>query len=84
MSDKLYDILNKIQRWLPFLAIFYVSIASTWGLPFSEEVSKTINAIAALLAGTLEVSCLVYTRKMKIISDAEQNEEFSAVGKGED
>lgn len=65
MNDKLYDVLNKIQRWLPSLALFYVAIASIWKLPLSEEICKTINAIAGLLAATLEISCVVYTRKLK-------------------
>lgn len=63
MSDRLYDILNKIQRWLPALALFYVSIAVVWNLPFGEEVSKTINALAALLATTLEIATMAYKRK---------------------
>lgn len=63
MSDRLYDILSKVQRWLPALAVFYITIASIWGLPFGDEISKTINAIAALLAATLEISTVVYHKK---------------------
>lgn len=65
MSDKLYDILSKVQRWLPALAVFYVSISNIWGMPFGDEVSKTIDAIAALLAATLEISTVVYHKKMQ-------------------
>lgn len=65
MSDKLYDILSKTQRWLPALAVFYATLAGTWGFPWGDEVSQTISAVAALLAATLEISTVVYHRKMK-------------------
>jgi len=55
MSNKLYDILNKIQRWLPALGAFYIAIASIWVLPLSDEINQTIAAIATLLAATLEI-----------------------------
>lgn len=55
MSNRLYDILNKIQRWLPALAAFYVAISAVWMLPYSDEVNKTIAAVATLLAATLEI-----------------------------
>ena len=55
MSNKLYDILNKIQRWLPAVGTFYIAIASIWMLPLADEVNKTIVAVATLLATTLEI-----------------------------
>lgn len=69
MSDKLYDILSKIQRWLPALAVFYITLSAIWGLPFGDEISKTINAVAALLAATLEISTVVYHKKIKEEAD---------------
>ncbi len=56
MSNKTYDILNKIQRWLPAIGIFYLAICEIWGLGFGNEVNSTIVAIATLLATTLEIS----------------------------
>ena len=55
MSDKLYDILNKIQRWLPALAAFYLGLSAIWPLPYGNEVNKTIALIATFLAATLEI-----------------------------
>lgn len=55
MSNKLYDILNKIQRWLPAVGTFYIALASIWMLPLADEVNKTIVAVATLLATTLEI-----------------------------
>lgn len=56
LSNTAYDILNKIQRWLPALAVFYLALCNVWGLPYGEQVNQTILAIAALLAATLEIS----------------------------
>lgn len=72
MNDKTYDILSKVQRWLPALAVFYVTLATIWQLPFGDEISKTINAIAALLAATLEISTVVYQRKLKVQENEDQ------------
>lgn len=60
MSDKLYDVLNKIQRWLPALGIFYLALSTIWGLPFGDEINQTIVAVATLLATTLEIATGVY------------------------
>lgn len=63
MSDKIYDILNKIQRWLPALGIFYLAICNIWDLPFGNEINQTVVAIATLLATTLEIATGVYLSK---------------------
>jgi hypothetical protein len=56
MSNRLYDILSKIQRWLPALGVFYLAICKIWDLPWGGEVNDTIVAVATLLAATLEIS----------------------------
>ena len=55
MSNKAYDIINKIQRFLPAIASFYLVLVAAWGLPYGNEISKTIGGIAALLAVFLEI-----------------------------
>lgn len=62
MSDKLYDILNKIQRWLPALGIFYLALSTIWGLPYGDQINQTIVAIATLLATTLEIATGMYLK----------------------
>ena len=62
MSNKVYDILSKIQRWLPSLGIFYLAIATIWDLPFGDKINKTIIAIATLLASLLEISTAHYKK----------------------
>ncbi len=66
MSNKVYDILNKIQRWLPAIGIFYLAICEIWGLSFGDEVNKTIVAAATLLATTLEISSGNYYKAQKL------------------
>ena len=56
LSNKAYDILSKIQRWLPAIGIFYLALCQIWKFPYGDEVNKTILAIAAFLAATLEIS----------------------------
>ncbi len=77
MSNKTYDILNKLQRWLPAVGIFYLALCSVWGLPFGKEVNETIVAVAALLATTLEISTGFYHKDVAtaILSDL-ANKEF--------
>lgn len=63
MSNKVYDVLNKIQRWLPSLGIFYLAMCQIWELPYGNEINETIVAIATLLATTLEIATSNYLKK---------------------
>lgn len=80
MSNKLYDILNKIQRWLPAIGIFYLALCQIWGFPYGDEVNKTILALAAFLAATLEISTGRYhadnaTELMYALAGGDEDEE---------
>ena len=59
-TNKAYDIISKIQRWLPSLGLFYLAVSKIWGLPWGNEINDTIVALATLLAATLEVSSSRY------------------------
>ena len=56
MSDKVYDIINKAQRWLVALGALYLAVAEIWNLPFGNEVNKTVVAIGTFLAIVLETA----------------------------
>ena len=56
LNDKTYDILNKIQRWIPALGVFYLALCQIWNFPLGNEVNNTIVAVAALMATTLEIA----------------------------
>lgn len=62
MSDKLYDILNKIQRWLPALSTFIVTLCAIYNWSWGDSCSKTIMAIAALMAASLEIANSQYNK----------------------
>lgn len=59
-ENKLYDILNKIQRWLPAVGVLYLALCTIWNLPYGQQINNTIIAIATFLAATLEISTGVY------------------------
>ena len=65
MSNNTYDILSKIQRWLPALGAFYLGLCKVWGFAFGSEVNETIALIATLLAATLEISTVRYYKAEK-------------------
>lgn len=62
MNDRVYDILNKLQRWLPALGVFYLAVSAIWDLPFGDQINNTIVAVATLLATTLEIATGVYLK----------------------
>ena len=70
-DNKVYDILNKIQRWLPAIGILYLALCQIWNLPYGQAINNTIVAVAAFLATTLEISTGVYHKgvSMEILSD---------------
>lgn len=62
-SNKTYDILKFIaQIVLPAIATFYVTIASIWGLPLGDEISRTVMAVDTLLGAILMISSSQYKK----------------------
>lgn len=55
MADKFYDIMVIVQRWLTGLGVLYLAVSEIWGLPFGNEVNKTIVAVCAFLALIIEI-----------------------------
>ena len=75
MSNETYDVWNKIQRWLPAIAVLYLALSQIWDLPLGDEVNKTISAITAFLATILEVSSKEYYKEeSRKTNDFEVNE----------
>lgn len=65
MSDKLFDFLSKLQRWLPALGAFYLGLCQVWDMPWGDQINETIVLIAALLAATLEIATVRYNKKQR-------------------
>lgn len=67
MSNKVYDVLKFIaQIVLPAIATFYVTIASIWGLPLGDEISRTVMAVDTLLGAVLMISSSKYNEDVHI------------------
>ena len=77
-SNKVYDILSKIQRWLPALGVLYLALCTIWNLPYGQQINNTIIAVATFLAATLEISTGIYHKDVttQILVDAFQSEAF--------
>lgn len=60
MSNQTYDIINKVQRWLPAVGVLYLTLANIWGLPYGDAINATVVAVATFLASILEVSSVAY------------------------
>ena len=77
MSNKAYDIINKIQRFLPALGAFYLVLVEVWGLPYGDAINKTIVALATLLAVFLEIMTSKWkeTNTINITSFTENTED---------
>lgn len=59
LPDKVYQVL----KWVgliacPAIAVFYGVVAPLWGLPNTEAVVNTINAVGVLIGALIGVSTL--------------------------
>ena len=70
MSNKVYDILSKIQRFMPALGVCYLGLCKIWGFPYGNEVNQTIVLLATLLGTLLEISTAQYLKQIKKTSES--------------
>ena len=77
LTNNLYDILSKIQRFLPALGVFYLALAQIWGLPFGDEINMTIAAFFFNDTATTEIYTGIY------LKNKEFNDEMYG-GKGDE
>lgn len=83
LSNRVYDIIKYIQRWLPLCSTLYVALAAIWGWPYADEISKTLMAVAAFLAGILEIATATYNKDLNTVRDDEPNLDIVDHEKGE-
>ena len=63
ISNKTYDVLKWIaQLLLPALGTLYFALASTWGLPYADQVVGTITAIDTFIGVILGISTAQYNK----------------------
>jgi hypothetical protein len=70
MSNRVYDILSKIQRFMPALGVCYLGLCKIWGFPYGNEVNQTIVLLATLLGTLLEISTAQYLKQIKKTSES--------------
>ena len=83
LSNRVYDIIKYIQRWLPLCSTLYVALAAIWGWPYADEISKTLMAVAAFLAGILEIATATYNKDLNTVREDEPNLDIVEHEKGE-
>lgn len=65
--DKVYDILKWVALvCIPALATFYVACGAVWGWPYTEEISKTANAVIVLIGALIGVSTAQYNKEARL------------------
>mgnify|MGYP003305620082 CR=1 FL=1 len=45
---------------MPAFSVFYAKIGAVWGLPYTEQICETLDAVALLLGALLCVSAIQY------------------------
>lgn len=66
MNDKVYDVLKYIALIvLPALGTFYSVLAGIWGLPYGDQITRTILAVDTLLGALVGVSSSSYYKKIQ-------------------
>lgn len=62
IPNHVYDLIKRVVTViLPALSVLYVGLASIWGWPFADEVSRTIAVIYTFLCAVMGFSS--YTAK---------------------
>lgn len=66
LPDKIYNVLKwACVIFAPAAELYYATLAETWGLPYSHQISVTINATALFLGALIGVSAIAYNKKNK-------------------
>lgn len=63
LPDKVYDVLKVIALVIVPLTVLISSLGDIWGLPYREQIVKTLAAIDLFIGSLLEVSSINYNKK---------------------
>ena len=59
LPDRIYDAIKYIVTIiLPAVSVLYVGLASIWGWPYADEVSRTIAVVYTFLCAVMGISGL--------------------------
>ena len=74
MSNRMYDVLKYLAIiGLPAFEVFIPIVFNIWGIPYGDQISQTLNAIAVLIGSLLCVSSISYNKAQKV---ADNNKEL--------
>lgn len=77
IPNKVYDILKWVVIIvLPAFGTFYSTLGGIWGLPYANEIVKTISAITLFLGAVLCISTAQYN-KTKVYTPKNEQVESS-------
>lgn len=66
LPDKIYDILKwLVVIVLPACGSLWANLSSVWGLPYPDEIPKTIMYICTFLGAVLCISTAEYNKNKK-------------------
>ena len=75
MTNKCYDLLCTLQRWLTALGVLYLALSAIWGLPYGDEINQSIVSVSAFLAAIIEIQKSVWNKTHTIhIEDFQEGE----------
>ena len=63
LPNKVYDVLKWVAiLFLPAIAVLYKSLAAEWGLPYGEQIYRTVIDVQIFLGSILGISSLTYKK----------------------
>ena len=64
LSDNQYNTMKwLVILFLPALAALYAGLADVWGLPYPEQLPRTINYIQVFLGTIIGISTINYNKE---------------------
>ena len=75
MTDKCFDLLVTLQRWLTALGALYLGLAAIWGFPWGDEINQSIVVICTFLAAVIEIQKSIWNKTHTITVSGLKEEE---------
>ena len=65
LPNKVYDVLKIVALIIVPVTILISSLGDIWGLPYQDQIVKTLGAIDVFLGSLLEISSANYNRQQQ-------------------
>lgn len=67
LPNKVYDVLKVVALIIVPVTILISSLGDIWGLPYQDQIVKTLGAIEVFLGSLLEISSANYRKSNYLI-----------------